>query len=333
MKMFLILAAFAAMIVLENCALREKSVKNEKQTENFSGKTKIFDFRTGKIISIGEYKKILSEQNIVYLLEEHDNFFHHLSQAETVELMGDGSGREIAIGFEMFNKEDASQNWLDKYHRGEIGKEEFVKNAWRWGFDYKIYDPILSAISKYPAVALNIDFKFRKGIVAKIAAGGFESLLPEEKKFFPPDGFKIPCDKGGAENYHRAIMGGFEAMVKMGIMSGKDEERFHIGQWAMNEIMAQSILEYFSGSENRAMAVIVGSLHGLYDNGILSSVAARNPRLKQLAVLPVEISELARYGLTKDGEGKIVFSPLRSRGSEASGGERPADIALIYENQ
>lgn len=328
--MFLVLAA--ALVVCA-CALGVKPGNAETRSEEFLPKAEIFDFRTGKIISIGEYKKILSEQNIVYLLEKHDEFFHHLSQAETVELMGDARGREITIGFEMFNKEDSSRNWLDKYHRGETGKEEFIKNAWRWGFDYKIYDPILSAISKYPAAALNIDFKFRKGIVAKIAAGGFESLSPEEKKFFPPDGFKMPCDKGGAENYHRAIMGGFEAMVKMGIMSGKDEERFHIGQWAMNEIMAQSILEYFSGSENRAMAVIVGSLHGLYDNGILSSVAARNPRLKQLAVLPVEISELAHYGLTKDGEGKIVFNPLRSRGSEASGGERPADIALIYENQ
>ncbi|MEK7123326.1 MAG: ChaN family lipoprotein, partial [Patescibacteria group bacterium] len=272
MKIFLILAAIAISLVFQSCALREKSVKNEKQTENFLEKTEIFDFRTGKIISIGEYKKILNGQNAVYILEKHDEFFHHLSQAETIELMGDGGKRKIAIGFEMFNKEDLSQKWLDKYNRGEINKEELIKNAWRWGFDHKIYDQILSAIPKYPALALNIDFKFRKGITAKIAANGFESLLPEEKIFFPPDGFKIPCDKGGAENYHRAIMGGFEAMKQIGIMSDKDEERFHIGQWTMNEIMARSILEYFGsgGSESRAMAIIVGSLHGLYNNGILS---------------------------------------------------------------
>lgn len=118
-------------------------------------------------------------------------------------------------------------------------------------------------------------------------------------------------------------------MKQMGIMSGKDEERFHIGQWAMNEIMTQSILEYFGDSENRAMAIVVGSLHGLYNNGILSSVTARNPRLKQLTVLPVEISELAYYGLMKNKEGKIVFGG----GDKTHLSVMPADIALIYKNQ
>lgn len=328
MKTLLILTALAAASVFYGCTTVNESVKKEKRMEKFLEKAEIFDFRTGKIISIREFKKILGENGVIYILEKHDEFLHHLLQAETVELMNGGEKKKVGVGFEMFNKNDASQKWLDKHHRGEIGKEEMVKNAWRWGFDERIYDPILNAISKHPALALNIDFKFRKEIVAKIAGKGFDSLLPEEKAFFPPDGFKVLCDKNGAGNYHQAIMGGFEAMKQMGIMSAKDEERFHIGQWAMNEIMAQSILEYFAGgSEKNALAVIVGSLHGLHNNGILSSVAARNPRLKQLTVLPVEISELEHYGLIKSGEGGIVFNVA---GNSAPRTDKPADIAIVY---
>jgi uncharacterized iron-regulated protein len=267
----------------------------------------IFDANAQKIISEEEFFSQLKKANVVYVLEKHDNYNHHLLQAKIAEYLGRGNG-DFAIGFEMFDKIGKDQQYLDLYRKGEISESEFINSAWHWGFDFKLYKDILDLVGlkHYQAVGLNIPFWLTKEFSKKITANGFEALPKEGKALFPKDGFKILCDEG---KYHNAIMAGLEAMRQMGIATAEMEKRFHTSQWVMNEIMAASILNYFENKnlKKAKMVVVIGGLHPLYNQGIVVSVGHRNPELKQITVLPINYDEAADEALSDGLADFLIF--------------------------
>lgn len=254
----------------------------------------IYDSRNGKMISEKQFLAEIEKNNAVYILEEHDNAVHHLLQAKIAKFLGKNN-KDFAIGFEMFNKNTDEQKYLDLYKESKISEKEFIESAWKWGFDFALYKPILDliGINHCKGVALNIPMSATQMISQKISRDGFESLPEKAKLLFPKDGFKIFCDCPNGQ-YHNAIMRGLESMKMMGIVTPEMEKRFHISQWVMNEIMAASIMEYFENQDLKTtkMAVMLGVLHGIYDKGIISSVKERNPNLKQITVFALNYSDI-----------------------------------------
>ncbi len=284
---------------------------NSAKNDNLFSKMEIFDARNGKIISEKEFLAEISKNNVVYILEEHDNSVHHLLQTKIAEFLGKNN-KNFAIGFEMFDKNTGDQKYLDLYQRGEINEEEFIKRAWHWKIpdiidSYALYKNILDLIgvNHYKGIALNIPMPITQMISQKISRDGFDSLPEKAKLLFPKDGFKISCDCPDGQ-YHNAIMKGLEAMRGMNIPM--IEKRFHTSQWVMNEVMAASILDYFEKKDlnQTKMVVAVGNLHGIYNEGILASARNRNPELKQITVFALNYSDIER-NIPKEKFADFIF--------------------------
>ncbi|MBI2399992.1 MAG: ChaN family lipoprotein, partial [Deltaproteobacteria bacterium] len=87
-----------------------------------------------------ELLKEIDKSDIVFVGEVHNKKSHHKAQLEIIKAL-DGGGKKVAIGVEMFKKED--QEALDKWISGEIEEAEFSEIYHRnWGLPWNQYRDI-----------------------------------------------------------------------------------------------------------------------------------------------------------------------------------------------
>ncbi len=280
---------------------------------NFFTNVNFVDVASGREVSAVDFLSKISRGNVVYILEEHDNVFHRRLGAEIGKIINSGN-KNFAVGFEIFNKNNDDQKYLDLYREKKISEEEFKRIAWKWEVfgekdSYALYKDVLDliGISGLKGVALNIPVSLVKQLSGKIIATEFENLSDEEKSLFYKDGFKDFCDNA---KYHNAIMRGLEEMRRQGgIVTTELEKRFHTIQWIMNEAMATGILNYFENQslEELKMMVVVGLLHGIYNEGILASAKSRNPNIKQITILAIP-SWIDRQTLINDKAADFILT-------------------------
>ena len=207
----------------------------------------------------------VGDKRIVYVGENHDNYANHTVQLQFIKDLS-GSGVQIAIGMEMFQK--PFQPVLDEFIKGSIDQKTFLKKTEyfkRWGFDYDLYKPILDYArdNRIPVIALNIE----KEIVDSVAKDGIDALPPDVKA-------KIPQAMDFSDEQYK------KRLQKIFMMHESLKERnfdfFNQAQILWDESMSQSIADYLSSHPDRRMIVLAGNGHLTYGSGIPKRTARRN---------------------------------------------------------
>lgn len=230
----------------------------------------------------------LGQTKIVYVGESHDQFSHHLVELEIIKELH-RQEQPIAIGMEMFQK--PTQPALDRYLSGEIDEKEFLKQSQyftRWGFDYKLYKPILDFARAHgiPVVALNVD----REIEDKAYRLGLDSLSPEEKAHIPA---QLDYSDKAYEARLRKVFEKHESAHSIPF------ERFHQAQVLWDETMAESVSEFLKKHPEYRMIVLAGVGHLAYGSGIPRRVARRAPFRHAIILNDVEMEKgIADYVLS-----------------------------------
>jgi len=214
----------------------------------------IISARSGNIVLFNEMMSDLRQVDIIYVGEVHTDRYHHDHQLDIIrELHKTSPG--IAVGMEMFSK--PYQPVLNQWSAGKIDEGQFLKRThWyaNWKYRFSLYRDILIYIqeNQLPLVALNIPFH----IPAKIATGGIDTLLADDKKYIPE---KIDTSNQAQRDYVKKIFGHHH------LPGRKDFERFFAAQCVWDEAMAQSIAHNLT---NTPMVVLVGNGHIVHKFGI-----------------------------------------------------------------
>ncbi len=209
--------------------------------------------------------RAISLHRVIFLGEQHDRYEEHLAQVEIIKWLNE-HGHQIAIGLEMFQA--PFQKVLDDYISGRINEIEFLKKSEyfkRWGFNWRLYKPILDYARKHhlPVVALNV----RSEITDKVAKKGLEALSPEERASLP----EIDRENAAYREYLRLVYESHPENQK----EIKDFETFYQAQLLWDETMAERIVSYLKEHPEQQMVVIAGRAHVAYGYGIPSRVARR----------------------------------------------------------
>ncbi len=189
----------------------------------------------------------LGSVRIVYVGENHHNPEHHKIQLRIIRELHE-KHPDLIIGMEMFAK--TYQVVLDKWSEGLLEEKEFLqKTHWyvNWRFKYELYRDILdfAGRNRIRIIGLNIP----SHIPPKIAVGGIDSLLDDDRRYLPAE-----IDTSIAA--HRTYI---QKIFKFHALPGRENfENFYMAQCVWEDTMAESIALNLDG---HPMVVIAGNGH------------------------------------------------------------------------
>lgn len=230
-------------------------------------------------VSFEEMIDDIDDVRVVYVGESHIRAEHHRIQLEILRALY--SRRPgLAAGMEMFAR--TYQPVLDRWWQGELGKTAFIEAVhWyaNWKYDYDLYAGLLSYIqeNRIPLYGLNMPFH----IPPKIAAGGLDSLLPDDRRHLPD---RIDRQNTAHRRYVKNIFNEHRRMGKPFRF-----ENFYQAQCAWDEAMAETVSRALQN--HPVMVVFAGNGHIIHKFGIPAR-AHRRTAAAFRSVMPVSDASL-----------------------------------------
>ncbi len=236
----------------------------------------IYRIKDGKTASFEEMIEDIKSSQVVFIGEQHGNPAHHKTQLDVIQALT-GNGRPLAIGLEMFKKEN--QHELDAWVSGEIKEKDFIPVFLEnWGFGWKLYRDIFiyAREKRVPLIGLNVP----QEITRKVGSEGFKSLTDEELAKLPPG---ITCELDQQYMDH---------LVEIFQYKGNTDRSFYFfceAQVLWDQSMAWYLAEYIKGNPGRKVIVLAGAIHA-WKYGIPKQIQKYTSHKMKVIVpdLPVE---------------------------------------------
>lgn len=278
----------------------------------------------------------LARYRVVFVGEHHDRWDNHLNQLEIIRGLHERDPK-IAIAMEFFQQ--PFQGALDEYVAGRIDEREMLRRTEyyeRWGFDYRLYQPILRFAREHglPLVALNLP----KEITRKVGKEGLASLSEEERAQIPRE-----MDRGN-EAYVERLRRIYSLHRGQG---PGDFERFLDVQLLWDEGMADRAARYLREHPDHRLVVLAGSGHLMYGAGIPKRLSRRVP-VDSVIVLngeqpdispdmgdylllpePIDLPRPGRLGvLLESGDEGVQVGSFAPHSAGAAAGMKEGDVIL-----
>lgn len=203
----------------------------------------------GEMLTFQEMLLDLSNTDIIFVGEFHDNKRHHDAQLDIIRAFAD-AGYPVSIALEMFQA--GQQHELDMWVGGRLGTETF-QQIFRsyWPASWSLYRDIFTFArqNRIPMIGLNVP----KEITRKVSRSGIQSLTPEESRQLPPD---ITCEDID-ERYMDFIQRAFEGHDT----DSRDFIHFCQAQRVWDKTMAWNLLDYADANPGRLVIVLAGTAH------------------------------------------------------------------------
>ncbi len=199
----------------------------------------------------------LANYRVVLVGEYHDRLDNHVVQLDVIKYLF-SVNQTIAIGLEFFQQ--PYQAVLDEYVNGTINEQQMLEQSEyfsRWGYDYRLYAPILrfARENRIPLIALNVPAEVSR----KTARSGLDSLDENESLYVPANmDFDVP-------GYRERIQ---ESLEMHSDTMQVDLSFFHEAQLLWDEAMANRAAEYLGENPSRQMVILAGAGHVEDRNGI-----------------------------------------------------------------
>ncbi|MCL1475447.1 ChaN family lipoprotein [Argonema antarcticum] len=211
----------------------------------------------------------LTQANVVYLGETHNNAEDHLIQLQIIEELH-RQNPNIAIAMEMFQRPFQFQ--LDRYIANDLTERQLQDRTDykdRWGYPWEYYAPILrfAKANRLPVLAMNTPTE----ITRKVARSGLESLSQSEQQDIPPLS-EIRTDNPA---YRQLMLDIYQQMHQGVGGSSNSFDRFFQAQVLWDETMAEVIAKFLRTNPDFQVVAIVGQGHIIYGHGIPTRVARR----------------------------------------------------------
>jgi len=218
----------------------------------------------------------LADARVVYVGETHTRDTDHDIQLKILKALHQ-EHPGLCVGMEMFSR--PYQHVLDQWSAGNLETDAFIRKVhWyaNWKYDFGLYADLLDFIREHRVALYGLNIAFH--VPPKVAAGGLNSLLPEDAARLPVE---IDLSDSEHREYVRKIFEGHHNRR----LFGRDYKfaHFYQAQVLWDEVMAETVSRK---RENRLMVVFAGNGHIIRDFGIPSR-AYRRSRAPFRTVMPV----------------------------------------------
>jgi uncharacterized iron-regulated protein len=213
---------------------------------------RVFDAK-GNAATIDQIVRMIGENDVVFLGEQHDDAVGHAVQFEIFKrsVTQYSANRRVALSLEMFERD--VQIALDEYLSGLIAEQHFLLSSRPWG-NYKTdYRPPveLAKEKRLAVIAANAPRRY----VNMVSRGGRDSLnglTKDAKKWLAPLPYAEPSDAYAKK--FKALMGP-SPEAQMGI------DKILASQSLWDATMASSVAKYLKKNKKALVIHLNGSFH------------------------------------------------------------------------
>ncbi len=241
---------------------------------------RIVHTRTGKEITLNRLAEELSECDVVFFGELHDNEKGHQVYAELAKLLA-ARRPDLVISMEMFERD--VQGVVNDYLRGRIDEAAFLKHSRPWKNYARDYRPLieLAREKKLDVIAGNLP----RPVAGKLASkeGSTSPFLPRSTT--------APQDR-----YWEL----FSESMKSHPNAEGAVERMYRAQCGKDDAMAEGMADYLAANPHRQPFVIqcCGNFHSDYGLGTAARFAQRVPLAQDAIISMVAVPDVAKAELT-----------------------------------
>ncbi|MBI4776165.1 MAG: ChaN family lipoprotein [Deltaproteobacteria bacterium] len=265
-----VLIAVAAVIV-SGCAGQLKSPTPEYNVDD------IVDTKTGRVVAFDDLLAALTEVQVAFIGETHDQVSHHEIQLKIIRALLEVQA-DVVLGMEMFTYE--VQPVLDAWTLGELDEETFLREVdWDaiWGYPYILYRDILDEARIWSLKVLGLNAPH--DVIQRIARGGLKGLSPEDRSKVAED---IVLDLPDYRKYIRKQYTEHDQ---------KDLENFEFffqAQRAWDETMADTLAKHLLEIERTAKILVFAGAGHIYKGYGIPDSFKRRTGLPYVTIIPVE---------------------------------------------
>jgi uncharacterized iron-regulated protein len=242
----MMITAAVSAVIISGCAATPKKLLIRDTSRSYPA-GRIISGKTGAPVLPEALLADLARVRIVYVGENHHNPAHHKIQLRIIKAMHK-MHPDLIIGMEMFDK--TYQPVLNQWSADTLDEKAFLQKVhWyvNWRFNFDLYRDILdfARVHRVRIIGLNIPAH----IPPKIAAGGIDSLLDDDRRY-------LPADIDTSSPAHRAYL---QKIFKFHHLPGPGAfENFYMAQCVWEDTMAESIALNLG---RHPMVVIAGNGH------------------------------------------------------------------------
>jgi uncharacterized iron-regulated protein len=203
-------------------------------------------------LAFGAMIDCLQEADLVCIGETHDSDLNHRIQLQIIKALFARDER-LGVGMEMFQR--PYQEALDRYSRGSLGEEDFLKATeyrQRWGFAWSLYRPITDFCRRngVPLAALNAP----KELTSRISRVGYAGLSEDERRQLGPIDFQVAKHRDYWYERLAAMHGQKDAPAEQ-------KERSYQVMTTWDDYMAASAARFQQERHLRRLVILAGSGH------------------------------------------------------------------------
>jgi uncharacterized iron-regulated protein len=214
----------------------------------------LYDGATGRALLLERALAAVRPGDVVIVSEEHNLVGHHENQLAVLRTLR-AMNLNVSVGMEFLYYPD--QPLVDRFFRGEIDEEDFLR-AIRWsGYPFDWYRPLVlfPRQAAGQALALNAPAQLTRALAQRGLAG----LSDEERALLPPE-FQV----GNAQYFER-----FTAALRQHGSLPDVALRFYFeAQSAWDDTMAWRAREFLRANPAQVLVIIVGDFHASYGGGL-----------------------------------------------------------------
>jgi uncharacterized iron-regulated protein len=240
--------------------------------DNIATHYRIYDTRTKQVTTIDKIVEDVSNADILFFGEEHNDSICHYLEAEIFKALHGRFQNQIVLSMEMF--ETDCQMIVDEYLQGLITEERFLRDARPWA-NYHDYRPAVEYARehKLDVIAANPPRRY-VNMVSRKGMRSLDSLSKHAKKFLPP----LPYDTAGGryrEKFLEFMRGG---------SPGTDNFRIFYSQNLWDAGMSHSIYQYWSKNKGKKIFHLLGRFHSDEKLGTLAQLQKKKSSLRILNI-------------------------------------------------
>ena len=233
----------------------------------------------GKTVDYGKMLKQLSEADIIFFGELHDNPICHWLQLELTQDLYENRDSQLVLGAEFFEADD--QLILNEYLSDLISEKNFEKEAKLWNNYSTDYKALINFAkdNKLPFIGTNVPRRYAS-LLYKQGMETLESLNEEAKSYMA----SLPFE------FNRELPS-YKVMLNMG--GGHGSENMVLAQALKDATMAHFILQNYE--DGKLFLHYNGAYHSNSKEGIIWYLLQQNPDLKIMniaSVMQAEVDEL-----------------------------------------
>lgn len=245
-----------------------------------AGAAQFSDAQSGAELSAGQLAQKLSQYDVVFFGEYHDQGEIHQAELELLQAIQKVKGEKLALSMEMFEADN--QTKLDSFLDGSLNEEDFLATSRPWP-NYKTdYAPLVNFAKKnnMPIVAANVP-RFLAAYVAKNNAST-DGIEEQYKKWLPEHTY---APEGAYKDKFYAQMNSPEAPMKM---PPARLAAVYAAQCLKDDKMAESIAAFSDAHNKMQVLHINGCFHSDGHLGTAQKLEALRPELKVAVITPLE---------------------------------------------